>query len=64
MKKYYFLILTFILLVIALRLFPVIIDRIKTSKIIENNKTKILRVPFSGDGVILDFDTQDSFVLK
>ena len=39
MKKYYFLILTFILLVIALRLFPVIIDRIKTSKIIENNRS-------------------------
>ena len=30
-------------------------------KIIENNKNKILRIPFEGDGVILDFDTQDNF---
>ena len=37
---------------------------IGAKEIIENNKTKILRVPFGGDGVILDFDTQDSFVLK
>ena len=37
---------------------------IGAKEIIENNKTKILRVPFSSDGVILDFDTQDSFVLK
>jgi molybdenum cofactor cytidylyltransferase len=33
-------------------------------KIIEDNKAKILRVPFAGDGVILDFDTQDNFILK
>lgn len=33
-------------------------------EIIEKNKTKILRVPFGGNGVILDFDTQDSFILK
>jgi molybdenum cofactor cytidylyltransferase len=31
-------------------------------EIIENNKTKILRVPFNGDGVILDFDTKDNFI--
>jgi len=39
MKKYYFLILSFILIVIAVRLFPVIIDRITNSKIIENNRS-------------------------
>ena len=39
MKKYYLLILSFILIVIAVRLFPVIIDRVKSSKIIENNRS-------------------------
>jgi len=32
-------------------------------EIIENNKTKVLRVPFVGAGVVLDFDTQDNFNL-
>jgi len=36
---------------------------IGAKEIIENNKTKILRVPFGGDGVILDFDTKDDFVI-
>jgi protein SCO1/2 len=39
MKKYYSLILSFILIVIAIRLFPVIIDRIVNSKIVENNRS-------------------------
>lgn len=39
MKKYYSLILSFILIVIAIRLFPVIFDRIANSKIIENNRS-------------------------
>tara|TARA_B110000438_G_scaffold231183_1_gene226450 strand:+ start:212 stop:814 length:603 start_codon:yes stop_codon:yes gene_type:complete len=30
-------------------------------EVIENNQNKILRIPFQGDGVILDFDTQDNF---
>jgi len=30
-------------------------------EVIENNKNKILRIAFEGEGVILDFDTQDSF---
>ena len=38
MKKYYSLILTFILVVIAFRLFPVIINRISNSQIIDNNR--------------------------
>ena len=33
-------------------------------EIIENNKNKILRMPFEGDGVILDFDTQDNFKIS
>ena len=33
-------------------------------EIIENNKNKILRIPFEGDGVILDFDTQDNFKIS
>ena len=37
-------------------------DEIK--KIIELNKEKILNVPIKSDGVILDFDTQNDFVLK
>jgi len=39
MKKYYSLILSFIIIVIAVRLFPVIIDRVKNSKIVENNRS-------------------------
>ncbi|MDG2371932.1 MAG: SCO family protein [Flavobacteriaceae bacterium] len=39
MKKYYFLILSFILIIIALILLPVIIDRITNSKIVENNRS-------------------------
>tara|TARA_B110000003_G_scaffold80847_1_gene82567 strand:- start:9637 stop:10335 length:699 start_codon:yes stop_codon:yes gene_type:complete len=39
MKKYYSLILSFILIVIAIRLFPVIIDRIANSQIVENNRS-------------------------
>jgi len=39
MKKYYFLILSFILIVISIIIFPVIIDRIANSKIIENNRS-------------------------
>ena len=38
MKKYYSLILTFILVVIAFRLFPVIINRISNSQIIDNDR--------------------------
>ena len=30
-------------------------------EIIEANKNRVLRVPFLGNGVILDFDTQDHF---
>ena len=33
-------------------------------EIIENKKNKILRIPFEGDGVILDFDTQDNFKIS
>jgi molybdenum cofactor cytidylyltransferase len=33
-------------------------------EIIENKKNKILRIPFEGDGVILDFDTQDNFTIS
>tara|TARA_B110001454_G_C12647055_1_gene403764 strand:+ start:303 stop:1001 length:699 start_codon:yes stop_codon:yes gene_type:complete len=39
MKKYYSLILSFIIIVIAVRLFPVIIDRVKNSQIVENNRS-------------------------
>ncbi len=39
MKKYYSLILSFILIVIAVRLFPVIIDRVENYKIVENNRS-------------------------
>jgi len=30
-------------------------------EVIEKNKDKILKVPFVGNGIILDFDTQDDF---
>ena len=33
-------------------------------EIIENNKNKILRIAFEGEGVILDFDTQDNFKIS
>ena len=29
--------------------------------IIEENKNKILKVPFEGNGITLDFDTQENF---
>jgi molybdenum cofactor cytidylyltransferase len=34
---------------------------IGAKEIIEHNENKVLRVPFLGNGVILDFDTQDHF---
>lgn len=37
---------------------------VEIKKIIELNKEKILNVPIKSDGVILDFDTQNDFVLK
>ncbi len=39
MKKYYLLILSFILILISIRIFPVIINRISNSKIVENNRS-------------------------